>query len=270
MKSQVFQNELMKAMFEAFARNKYKSSGIIFWMYNSAWPTLFWQLYDYYLTPNGSFYAARKACEPLHIQFAYDDSAVYVVNGFHRPFNRLTARATLYNINMEQKFSAESTMDISPDESTKAINIDWPNDASPVYYLKLTLRDQNDSLMSENFYWLSTKGDTDADFTALNELPVVELNSEISVMNRDDNLYRLSLKIENLSGNLAFAVNPKIKKGKSGDLVLPVFWDDNYFSLLPGETRNVAVEFNPADLGGADPYLEVEGWNVKTVKREIK
>ncbi len=35
MKSQVLQYEATRAMFEAFAGNKYKSSGIIYWMYNS-------------------------------------------------------------------------------------------------------------------------------------------------------------------------------------------------------------------------------------------
>ena len=67
-------------MFEAFVANKYKSTGVIQWMYNSAWPKLWWQLYDYYLMPNGAFYGARKACAPLHILYNYGTREVLAVN----------------------------------------------------------------------------------------------------------------------------------------------------------------------------------------------
>jgi exo-1,4-beta-D-glucosaminidase len=45
--------------------------------------------------------------------------------------------------------------------------------------------------------------------------------------------------------------------------VLPVRWEDNYITLLPGESRTIGVEVNPQDLGGATPALLVSGWNVR-------
>ncbi|HIH98370.1 MAG TPA: hypothetical protein HA346_05125, partial [Thermoplasmata archaeon] len=88
-KSQVLQKEATKAMFEAYARNKYGSSGIIYWMFNSAWPSLYWQLYDYYLMPNGAFYGTKEACNPLHVQYSYDDDSVWVVNSYYHGFKNL-------------------------------------------------------------------------------------------------------------------------------------------------------------------------------------
>ena len=64
-KSQVFQNEATKAMFEAFAGNKYRSSGIIYWMYNSAWPKMYWQLYDYYFIPMALFMEQKVHANPF-------------------------------------------------------------------------------------------------------------------------------------------------------------------------------------------------------------
>ena len=57
-----------RAMFEAYGRNKYLSTGVIQWMLNNAWPSLIWHLYDYYLVPGGGFYGTKKAMEPLHVQ----------------------------------------------------------------------------------------------------------------------------------------------------------------------------------------------------------
>ncbi len=108
MKSQVLQYEATRAMFEAFAGNKYRSSGIIYWMYNSAWPSMYWQFYDYFFGPNGSFYGTRKATEPLHIQYSYDDGSIRVVNSNYTDFSGLKAVAKLYNLAMVEKYSAEA------------------------------------------------------------------------------------------------------------------------------------------------------------------
>ncbi|MBP1675239.1 MAG: glycoside hydrolase family 2, sugar binding [Bacteroidetes bacterium] len=139
MKSQVLQYEATRAMFEAFAGNKYRSSGIIYWMYNSAWPKMYWQLYDYFFAPNGAFYGTRKACEPVHIQYCYDDRSIRVVNSNYNDFAGLKATAKLYNFNMEEKYSQEVTLDIAADESKKLSFPEWPGNAGSVFFLKLAL-----------------------------------------------------------------------------------------------------------------------------------
>ena len=269
-KSQVLQKEAVRAMYEAFVKNKYKSSGIIYWMYNSAWPSLYWQLYDYYFTPNGAFYGAREACEPLHIQYAYDDSAIYVINSTYNEFNRLKASAQLYDFNLRKVFAQETNVDVIPDDSRKVIEINWPIPSSNIYFLKLELKNEADSIISRNFYWLSPKGDEQADFTDLNKLGDASLNVTLASTTQTGNTWKATVNIENTSQSLAFFVNPKIIRDKSRDLVTPVFWEDNYFSLLPGDKRTVSVHFDNEDLGGEQPVLEVEGWNVKPVDIALK
>jgi exo-1,4-beta-D-glucosaminidase len=270
MKSQVLQYEATRAMFEAFAGNKYRSSGIIYWMYNSAWPSMYWQLYDYFFAPNGAFYGTKKACEVLHIQYSYDDGSVRVVNGYYKDFSGLKASAKLYNSNMEEKYSKELPVDIKADESKKIILNDWPKDAGDVFFLKLRLSDESGKEVSSNFYWLSAKGDETADFTSLNKLAVVTLKYSVSPLQKKSGKWSASVDIENPSASLAFSVNPKIIKSNSKDLVLPVFWGDNYFSLLPGEKQKITVEFNAEDLNGETPVLAIDGWNITHVEKEMK
>ena len=74
-----------------------------------------------------------------------------------------------------------------------------------------------------------------------------------------------TVSLENPSQSLAFFIRLKLNKGKGGDEVLPVIWQDNYISLLPGEKREVRVSYRIADLDGKRPDLEIAGWNA-TVK----
>ncbi len=270
MKSQVLQYEATRAMFEAFAGNKYRSSGIIYWMYNSAWPTMYWQFYDYFFGPNGSFYGTRKATENLHIQYSYDDNSVRVVNGNYREFTGLKAAARLYNMQMQEIYKQDAVMDIKPDESKKVIFPVWPANTGDVFFLKLILSDNSGKEVSSNFYWLSSKGDLNADFTALNSLPKSELNFSVLSVKQEGGKYVALVTVENPTGNLAFSVNPKIIKKNSKDLVLPVFWDDNYFSLLPKEKRTLKVEFMAGDLGGEAPVLAIDGWNIVKAEKDLK
>jgi exo-1,4-beta-D-glucosaminidase len=269
MKSQVLQMEAVRAMFEAYAGNKYRSSGIIYWMYNSSWPSLYWQLYDYYFAPNGSFYGAKKACEPLHIQYSYDDSTIYVVNSLYKDFNDLKATAHLYDFSMQEKYSNEVTVSVSPDESKKVMDITWPDDSLNIYFLNLRLEDASGELVSSNFYWLSAKGDDRADFTGLKNLPEVNVNISVSPLQKNGKICTLELTVENPSSSLAFFLNPKILKSTSKDLVLPVFWEDNYFSLLPGEKRTLKVEFSTDNLDGEKPLLQITGWNIESLEKTL-
>lgn len=261
-KSQILQKEATQAMFEAFARNKYKSSGIIYWMYNSAWPTLYWQLFDYYLTPNGAFYGTKKACEPLHIQYSYDDSTIYVVNGYYDDFTGLKTSVKVFNKQMNPVYDKESNLKIRANENKLILKMRELNDIGEIYFLKLDLKDTSDRIISDNFYWLSAQGDVNADFTGLNDLPYVDLNATVTSVIKEGTKYLVSINIENSSSSLAFAINPKIKRSDSKEMVLPVFWDDNYFSLIPGEKRSVNVQFDAGNLSGEKPLLEIEGWNI--------
>ncbi|MGB4292872.1 MAG: glycoside hydrolase family 2 TIM barrel-domain containing protein [Bacteroidales bacterium] len=270
MKAQIFQNEAVKAMFEAYAANKYKSSGIIYWMYNGAWPKMYWQLYDYFYMPNGAFYAARSACEPLHVFYSYKEQTVKIVNSLYKEFKGLKVSAKIFDFNSREVWSKTANADVEPDESKNVFPVEVPANITKVYFLKLEMKDAEGKSVSSNFYWLHADGDEKADFKDLMNLPKTNLKVEATPLQQKGNRASITVTLENTGSNLAFAVNPKILKSSSKSPVLPIFWDDNYFSLLPGEKRMVNVEFDVKELKGDSPLIKVEGWNVPVTEQVIK
>jgi exo-1,4-beta-D-glucosaminidase len=295
-KAQVQAFEAHRAMMEAYGRNKYTSTGIIQWMLNNAWPGMIWHLYDWYLRPGGSYFGVKKACEPLHVQYSYDDRSVVVVNSYYQSSSGAKVTAKVLNLDMSEKFSKTATVDIGPDSSTRIFTLPEIPGLSSTYFVSLTL-ESSGKVLSDNLYWLSTapetidweRADRDlsgqyqisswapsktfADYTALNTLPQVELD----VTARSDQAKAgasTTVTLHNPSRTLAFAVRLKVKRATDNrvgpkeavrdDEVLPVLWQDNYFSLLPGESREVTATYDANDLHGARPVVEVEGWNVKT------
>jgi len=277
-KAQAMTYDGQRAMFEAYARNKYTSTGVIQWMLNNAWPSLIWHLYDYYLVPAGGYFGTKKACEPVHVQYSYDDNSIAVINGTYESIKGARVSAKIYSIDAKEKGSREATLDLAADSSIKAFDLPTPEGLTPTYFLKLELHDAAGKLLSDNFYWLSTKPDvldwakrTDTvytpqkefgDLTGLNNLPIakVAITRGLDFSGRNPSFIVIA---ENKSDSVAFMVHPRLTRGKGGDDVTPIFWSDNYFSLLPGEKKAATARFDSAELHGATPELVVEGWNVE-------
>ena len=275
LKSQLMTYEGERAMFEAYAANRYTSTGVIQWMLNNAWPSLIWHLYDYYLMPAGGYFGTKKACEPIHAQYSYGDRSVIAVNTTYKPQRQLKLKAQVYDLNLAEKFSKETDVDLTADTSFRAFSIPQINDLSATYFLKLTLHKATGQIVSSNFYWLSTTDDvldmkktkwyytpvsSYADMTQLEKLPPVTLAvSGKAVRRSGEEVARVTLS--NPSRSLAFFVHLQIKQGSSERDVLPVLWEDNYISLLPGERREVTATYKVRDLGNAAALLKVEGWN---------
>ncbi len=279
-KAQAMTYDGERAMFEAYARNKYTATGVIQWMLNNAWPSLIWHLYDYYLVPAGGYFGTKKACEPVHVRYSYDDNSVAVINGTYEALKGMKVSAKIYNIDAKEKAAKSTTLDLPFDSSTKAFDLPVPDGLSATYFLKLELRDAAGKLVSDNFYWLSTKVDTldwtgrtdtvytpqkeFGDLTGLNGLEQAKLAITKAVHVRGPNRW-IIVSVENKGDNVAFMVHPRLTRGKGGEDVVPVFWSDNYFSLLPGEKKSVTVQFDSSSLAGAVPELVVDGWNVEPV-----
>src|SRR6202163_3776275 len=115
--------EGVRAMYEAYSRNKYTSTGVIQWMLNNAWPSLIWHLYDYYLRPGGGYFGTKKANEPLHVKYSYDDQLIVVVNSYYRAFSSYKVTAKVYNLDLSEKFSKTASLDVAPDSSTRVFVI---------------------------------------------------------------------------------------------------------------------------------------------------
>jgi exo-1,4-beta-D-glucosaminidase len=275
-KSQLQTYEGIRAMYEAYSRNKYKATGVIQWMLNNAWPSMIWHLYDYYLRPGGGYFGAKRAMEALHPIYGYDDHSIWVVSSQYTEAKDLKLITKIYNLDMSEKFSHEDKLDAPPDSTAKILPLPQIEGLSPTYFLLLRLEDSAGKLVGSNFYWLSTKPETIdwskstwwmtptesfADFTALSQLPKVKLKvTEHTERQGDDSITRVV--VENPSKSLAFFVRLKLDDAK-GEEILPVVWEDNYISLLPGEKRELTATYRTAGLEGKTPAIEAIGWNTE-------
>jgi len=275
LKSQLMTYEGQRAMFEAFGANRYTSNGVIQWMLNNAWPSMIWHLYDYFLMPGGGYFGTKKACEPVHVQYAYDDKSIVAINTTQQPLRSLKVIAQVFDVDAAEKWSQEMKLDLPVDSTVKAFVLPAIPDLPATYFLRLKLEDATGKTISTNFYWLSTKDDTldwekstwyytpttsYADMTQLQQLPPVKLDVSAKVSRRfGEETARVTLT--NPSKSIAFFVQLQIKRKSDNKSVLPVVWQDNYVSLMPGEKRDLIATYRVRDLGATSPLLAVEGWN---------
>ena len=277
MKAQVMNYEAIRPMFEAFEVNKPTATGVVQWMLNSPWPEFYWQLYDYYLMPNGAYFGTKKACQLLNLIYNYDDHKVYVSNDSRQNISDYEATATVYDINSVKQF--EKTVKVSLDQNVSKLLTDLPamNEAGKVYFLDLRLKDQNGRLQSQNFYWLAGKKDKldwaqyywyytpqkqYADFTALNTMPKAKVEMSREIVKRGQE-WEMKVNLKNPTNKIAFFIELNVKGKNSKKAILPVFWSDNYVSLIPGESRTITVNFYDENLEPDEPVIEMSGYNVE-------
>ena len=282
-KSQVINYELMRPMFEAFIAHKPKSTGLIQWMLNSAWPEMYWQLYDTYLQPNGAFYGVKKACEPLHAIYRYGFDDIYIANEDLSDADNITVKIKVFDINSKIIFEDNWKGNVKTNLSKSIYKLPEIKNLTDVWFLDLRIYNDNDQEIDNNFYWLSKKEDIldyeaakkmpwafhtpskeYADFTSLNKLSKVDLtyNYEYQSDNKDGNI---KLTVKNPSNSIAFFIFFDVVDDKSKKPILPIFWDDNYISLLPGEERIYKANYNLENVKGVRPELIIKGWNVKEI-----
>jgi exo-1,4-beta-D-glucosaminidase len=232
-------------------------------------------LYDYYLRPGGGYFGSKRANEALHPLYGYDDHAIWVVSSQYGDADGLRLTTKVLNLDMTEKFSQETKLDAPADSTNKVLALPDIQGLSPTYFVALRLEDSAGKVVGSNFYWLSTKPETldwdksnwyttptlsYADFTALSQLPKVKLKVTSNTERKGADALT-HVVIENPSKSLAFFVRLKIDKGPHGEEILPVLWEDNYVSLLPGEKREISATYRTSALGAAQPSVEVSGWN---------
>jgi exo-1,4-beta-D-glucosaminidase len=277
--SQTMSYDSERAMFEAHGKNKYASTGVIQWMLNNAWPSMIWHLYDYYLDAGAGYFATKKACEPLHIQYSYDDRSIVVVNSTYAAAGALQASVHVHNLGWKELFSAEATVEPGADSAQRVITIpeNIYSGAERLFFIDLTLKDAAGQTVSRNFYWVPdmltafdwektdythTPAARHEDLTALAHLPDASVNAHaemaVTAHGRE-----LSVHLENKSQALAFQVRAAVRTA-TGDLIAPVFWSDNWIELIPGESTTLKALL--PENAAVDPVVEIEGWNIPSIK----
>ncbi len=275
--AQTMEYDSERAMYEAYSKNKYVSTGVIQWMLNNAWPSMIWHLYDYYLDAGAGYFATRKACEPLHIQYSYDDGSIVVVNSTYNSAEGLHATVDVHGLGWKPLYTAKADVNAAADSSQRVFSMpeNLYSGAERIFFIDLKLTDAAGRVVSRNFYWVPgtlttfdwprtdythTPAARFEDLTALANLPAAHVSATSEIVQSPQGP-ELHISLTNESRALAFQVHAAARTD-AGGLIAPVFWSDNWIELTPGESTTLTALL-PAHT--ATPTIHIDGWNIEAL-----
>ena len=243
-----------RAIFEARSAHR---RGMLLWMSHPSWPSMVWQTYDYYFEPTPAYFACRKACEPMHIQWNPLTNEVEAVSWYASEEKDLVVNAEILNLDGSVAWQKETVIDLGADRTVSCFALEFPDSLSDVFFVRLKLTDSNGRTLSENFYW---EGRQEGNWKALRNVPQTRLDVSASeVWSGDEKV--MKMEVTNSGKAPALMLRVKVTDSVTGDLILPAWYSDNYFFMMPGESRTLTVRVREEDSTG-DPVISISGLNV--------
>ncbi|MFI5185638.1 MAG: glycosyl hydrolase 2 galactose-binding domain-containing protein [Chitinophagales bacterium] len=256
-KMQLVNADGYRGIFEAADHKLNETGGVMLWKLNAAFPSVVWQVYDWYLEPNSGYYFMQQACEPLHIQLNLDDSMVAVVNRSYRSKPGLTLTADVLDINSKSLYHETSKLNLGTTTVKEVLPLASKlAKAEGVVFVILHLTDAKGKTISQNVYWFQPKHD----YTSLSQMKPANIRVKLIHSLKERSEYKYTFQFTNTSEQLAFFMNPQLML--NDDEIMPCFWSNNYFSLSPHESMIVTVSCPLVKLNGIQPRLVTSGWNV--------
>jgi hypothetical protein len=243
-------------MFEAANHRMWDiTSGVMLWKLNSCWPDVAWQMYDWFLNQTSAYYFAKKAMEPIHIQMNANNFMISAINTRHVKLDQVTMTAKVIDFDLQTRWSQTITFNLGEDRYKELMPVPRNLRLTPVYFVKLQLRNMRGDILSDNFYWLSSiKPSNLTDLSKLKSVdPVIADQTD-----ETGKEYHIAVTLENPSNKLSFFNRLYISREVGGEEVLPVFWDNNFVSLLPGEKVTLHAVVSKADMHDAKPIVNIE------------
>ncbi len=228
------------------------TSGLIMWMSHPAWPSMIWQTYTYdYETP-GSYFGAKKACEPVHIQKNLPGNEVVIINSTLNDYKSLTATVNYVDLQGKSFYTAKTKLDAGANALTPCFTPADIKTFPALYLVRLELKDKQGSVLSVNDYW-ETNGSESA-YQEINKLPKTDI--QVKVISGKS---KVLVELTNPSQSIVAAIKLSLVDKKSGEIVLPAYFSEGYMNLLGKEKRT--VELNLAGRRLDDYRIIAEGYN---------
>jgi len=260
-KAQLLNYDELRAAFESLQSKRFNgATGLLLWMSNCVWPSTVWQTYDYYMEGTGSMYGSQKGAEPIHVQYYSPASSnIQVFNNTMSPLSNYTVSATTYNLDGSQAWkNSQAISSIPADGSANSFAV--TAGTSTPYFLDLKLKDASGKVVSKNFYWLPISGSSTSAMMSMGKATIVQSGAAVTSKNGVENT--ITCKVVNTSAVCAVACRLMLTRTSSGARILPVHFNENYFSLAPGDTQSITVQYDDVDAAGDKAKLSLTGINV--------
>jgi exo-1,4-beta-D-glucosaminidase len=255
-KMQIMNADGYRGIFEAAGHQLNNNGGVLLWKLNPAFPSVIWQIFDYYLAPNAGYYFMQNACEKIHVQLNLDDSVVAIVNRTFHAQSNIVLDAAMYDINGKLLFQQKKNLNIGESEVMKTIPLSTIlSKYTQLSFVVLNLKDAEGHSISHNVYWFAK----DHQYQSLKSIDPAKLDVKIIGKETDSINARWRIQFINSGKQMAFFVHPKITSGQ--DEIFPGFWSGNYFTLAPGESIMLDATYPNASIINKKLQLKLSGWN---------
>ncbi len=259
-KAQLVNYDQYRALMEGFSAHMWEwYTGTIIWKTQNPWTAMRGQMYDYYLDVNACLYGLRSGSEPLHIMYNPVDGMVMIVNNTFETRRDLMLTIKTYSMSGKDSLITQVFNEIGPSTVRKYVPIQKTIDAlrkDQGVFLSLQLLDVNKKVVSDNFYWLP---DANNNYSGLKMLAKTSIQTTVREVGKG----KIELKITNpAGGTVAFFNRVALVDSKTKKRILPVFFSDNYVSVVPGSQKTIVIEYTP-DAQAAAPLVHISGWNVE-------
>ena len=272
--AQLINYENFKGVYEGLTVKR--SNGFLMWMSQSSWPSFMWQTYDWYLDTNAGYFGSKAANQPTHAVWDPRDDAIVLSNMTPKTYKDVATNMKVFDL--DGKVVSERTWNtptLDPDAygiRLARATADFAESPTDLVFIRLTVKDGSGNVLGDTLYWHNWKDYMH--YESLNDLPEVRIHTVVypkstvtGEIGKGNDLYSITLA----NTGSAPAVQTRIRTISSAtdEDILPAFYSDNYFSLMPGESKTITVEFNPEHLKGGQPVFELSGWNtrVETIDR---
>lgn len=246
-----------QGIFEAAGHKLNDIGGAMLWKLNAAFPSVIWQIYDWYLQPNAGYYFMQGAVEPVHIQLNPLNYKVTLVNRSYKNLENMSLDVEVLNLDSERLYQKTSKVKVGVSNVVEPFSIRRAfKDTTGIKFVMLRLKNESGELISHNTYWLEENDD----YKSLNTMKKTDIEAEVLNKRQENGEITWTLKCTNNSGELAFFTRARLLN--DGEDVLPSYWSDNYFTISPGESIKVTVSASAEMVKGKMEIL-LKGWNVK-------
>jgi hypothetical protein len=216
---------------------------------------MLWQTYSWDFETHGSYFGTKKACEPLHVQMNLHDQKVIAVNSSLQSYKNLSVILNVYGINGKSLYSNNRSINIGVNEKVDAFTVDLSSVQLPaVYLVKLFIENDHHEVVAENSYWKTNAVTTN--FTSFNDLPSVSLSGKMVKSKNGETIF----EIQNTTSTTAIGIKLNLVDEKN-KIVLPAYFSDGYFTLLPDEKKLIKVNYNESIK---NIKIKTDGYNVKS------
>jgi hypothetical protein len=249
-----------RAIFEGMNQHLWApNSGRMLWMTQPAWPSNTWQILNSDYDTQSSFYGVKKACEPLHVQLDLSNYNVVVVNTTNDSRMGLLVSASVFSLDNKLLLHHEEKKDAPADSETDGFKLDLAPllVLDTVVLVKLELRTSSGEIVSDNLYWLGAESSS---FRHLNRLAASSLSLTANSTRAGDEIH-LRVALKNTGAVVSLENKLTLMNAADGSRILPAYYTDNYVSLLPGESREIEIDY-PAKSASGAAQIAVRGWNL--------